>query len=188
MNKKRRKEESIESKIIKKLLLKSLICVLLFILYLIFNKQSIGFKDTIYNNIYSSNISFAKINHWYESYFGSLFPIKTINEVQVFSESIAYKEKHKYEEGVLLKVSEKYIVPSINDGIIIYIGNKEKYGKTIIIADENGLDTWYSNINIGNVNIYDYVNKGDYLGEAIDGRLIMVFQKDGKYEDYEKYI
>ena len=184
----RKKEKSFESKIIYKMIIKSLICILLFVFYLILNKSSLDFKDIIYQKVYNSNISFAKINHWYESHFGSLFPIKNMDDIQVFNESIMYSDKEKYEQGVLLKVNNNYIVPSMNNGIVIYIGEKEKYGKTIIIEDDNGLDTWYSNINIGNITIYDYVNKGDYLGEAIDGKLIMVFQKNGKYENYEKYI
>ena len=184
----KKKEETFENKIIYKIVIKSLICILLFIFYLILNKTNLKFKDLIYQKVYNSNISFAKINYWYESHFGSLFPIKTVDDIQVFNESIVYSSKERYLKGVLLKVNNNYIVPSINDGIIIYIGEKEQYGKTIIIEDKDGLDTWYSNINIGNINIYDYVNKGDYLGEVIDGKLIMVFQKNGKYEDYEKYI
>ena len=184
----RKKEESFDKKIINKLLIKTLISILIFTLFLIMNKKDITFKNMIYQKVYNSNISFAKINKWYESNFGYLFPIKTVDEVQVFSESISYNSKEKYENGVLLKVNNNYIVPSINNGIIIFIGEKERYGKTIIIEDENGLDTWYSNINIGNISIYDYVKKGEYLGETIDDKLIMVFQKDGKYEDFEKYI
>ena len=169
-------------------LIKVLICILLFLIFLIINKYDSSFKDIIYKKIYSNNISFAKFNHWYESSFGSIFPIKTVSEIQVFNESINYEEKEKYKDGVLLKVNDNYIVPSINNGIIIFIGEKEEYGKTIIVEDENGLDTWYSNIRVGNLNIYDYINKGDYLGEVIDGKLIMLFQKDSIFEDYEKYI
>ena len=67
------------------------------------------------------------------------------------------------------------------------IGEKE-YGNTVIVQDDTGLEIWYSNINIGNITIYDYVKKGDYLGEAIDNKLIMIFKKDGEVEDYNKYI
>ena len=88
----------------------------------------------------------------------------------------------------MLKVKDNYLVPSIRDGIVIYMGTKEIYGKTIIVEDENGLDIWYCNIDFGNINIYDYINKGDYLGEALDNKLILVFQKGNEIEDYNRYV
>ena len=170
------------------LLNKSLICILLFLLFLICNIKIKDFKSIFYEKVYNSNISFAKINKIYESYFGSLFPIESVNDIMVFNESLVYKNKEKYHDGVLLQVDYNYIVPSIKNGIVIYIGEKETYGKTIIVEDDTGLDIWYSNINVLNISLYDYVNRGDYLGEAKDGKLIMLFQKKGIFEDYNKYI
>ena len=186
--KKKKEDYNYTKKLINKIAYKFLLSILLFLLFLICNKKIEGFNSFIYDKIYSSNISFAKINNWYESHFGSIFPVKSITEVQVFDEALSYKSKESFLDGVKLTVNDNYIVPSINDGIIIFLGEKENYGKTIIIEDELGVDTWYCNINIGNINIYDYVNKGDYLGEVIDNKLIMVFQKEGKIEDYNKYI
>ena len=39
-----------------------------------------------------------------------------------------------------------------------------------------------------NVKLYDYVNKGDFLGEVIDNNLYIVFQKDKEYLEFENYI
>ena len=169
-------------------LLKVLVCIFLFLIFLICNKKVKNFNKIIYDNFYNSNFSFAKINNWYESNFGFLFPIKKIEEVQVFNEQLSYKTKEKYKEGVLLKVNDNYLVPSLSNGIVIFIGDKEGLGRTIIVEDENEVDIWYSNINILNINLYDYVNKGDYLAEAIDGKIIMIFQRKGKYLDYNKYV
>ena len=175
-------------KLIDQFLLKIFISILLFLIFLICYKKDRNFKNIIYDNVYNNNISFAKINNLYESYFGSIFPIKKIEDIQVFNETLVYNQKEKYNDGVLLYVKDNYIVPSISSGIIIYIGEKDGFGKTIIIEDENEMDVWYSNINILNISMYDYVNKGDYIGEAIDGKLIMLFQKKGKYLDYDQYI
>ena len=111
-----------------------------------------------------------------------------MDDVLVFNESLSYKSKDRYLDGVILTVDDNYIVPSISDGIIIFIGEKDGYGKTIIVEDDTGLDIWYSNINVLNISLYEYVKKGDYLGEAIDNSLIMSFQKKGIIEDYNKYI
>ena len=183
-----KKKKKYKNDLISKILLKTIICIILFLIFLICNKKIKNFNKIIYDNVYSSNISFAKINSWYESKFGSIFPFNRVNEVQVFNESINYNSKKEYKNGVLLSVNDNYIVPSISSGIVIFIGEKEEYGKTIIIEDENEIDYWYSNINIGNINMYDYINKGDYLGEVIDGELIMLFQRKGNFLDYNNYI
>ena len=170
------------------LISKFLLSIILFLLFIIGHRKINGFDNLIYEKVYNNSFSFAKINSWYQSHFGNLFPIKSIDEVQVFNESISYIDKNPYLDGVLLNVSDNYIVPSITNGIVIYIGNKDKYGSVIIVEDEKGIDTWYCNINIGNINMYDYIKNGDYLGEAIDNKLILVFQKNGEVEDYNKYI
>ena len=80
------------------------------------------------------------------------------------------------------------MVPTIESGIVVFIGEKEKIGKTIIIEQVNGIDTFYSNINFNNLKLYDYVEKGELLGEVKNNELYLTFQKDGKYLDYKKYV
>ena len=65
---------------------------------------------------------------------------------------------------------------------------KEDYGNTIIIEQVDGIDTYYSNINYSNIKLYDYVEKGEALGEAINDNLYLKFEKDGKSLDYKKYL
>lgn len=176
------------SNYLNNILKKILLSIILFLVFLISTKNNEKFKNIIYENVYQNNISFAKFNSWYKKNFGDLFPFNKVDDVLVFNESLTYRNKEKYLDGVLLTVDDNYIVPSLTDGIVVYIGEKENYGNTIIIEDENNVNYWYSNINVLNINIYDYVKKGDYLGEVKDNKLIMLFQKKGKIEDYQKYI
>ncbi len=190
---KRRKEKNSvipsENKFLRNLVIKILVSLILFLCFLIGIKKVEGFDKIIYDNIYNKHLSFASFNSWYNEHFGSILPLDNINkDVMVFSDSLTYKNKEKYLDGVKLEVENNYLVPILKDGIVVYIGEKDNYGKVIIVEDEDGLDTWYSNINIGNINIYDYVKKGDYLGEVIDNSLILVFEKKGKIEDYNQYI
>ena len=177
-----------ENNKIKIFLIKVMVCIMLFLLFLICNKKINNFDSIIYENVYSKNFSFAKFNSWYEKTFGNIFPIKKIEDIQVFNESFVYKSKKEYLDGVELEVDNNYLVPSIKNGIVVFIGEKENYGYTIILEDEDGLDIWYSNVKVMNLKMYDYVNKGDYIGEVKNNKLIMVFKKDGKKDDYQKYI
>ena len=72
--------------------------------------------------------------------------------------------------------------------IVVFIGEKEHYGNTIIVQQIDGIDTWYGNVYIGDIKIYDYVQKGNLLGEVLDDKLYLVFQKEGKYLNYKDYI
>ena len=185
---KNKKKNRNENRYFKLLLIKSLICVILFLIFLIGNKKSVKFKDMVYQRIYYSNITFAKFNFWYKKHFGNLFPINDNEEVYVFNESFTYNDEEKYLDGFVFSVEEDYLVPNLRDGIVVFIGEKDNYGKTIIIEDENGIDIWYSNLNILNIGIYDYIKKGDIVGEAKEGKVILLFQKNGEFIDYQEFV
>lgn len=152
-------------------------------------KLNSGFKDNIYKYIYTNNISFSTINSWYNSRFGSPIPFSNfINDsVPVFNEELQYSDFSKYKDGVSLSVGFDYLVPALENGIVIFIGEKEGYGKTIIVQQENGIDVCYSNINEVNVKLYDYIKKGSLLGNVND-LLYLVFIKNGEVIDYESYL
>ena len=57
------------------------------------------------------------------------------------------------------------MVPILESGIVLYIGEKENYGQTIIIEQIDGVEVYYSNIN-SNVKLYDYIEKGNLLEYA----------------------
>ena len=78
-------------------------------------------------------------------------------------------------------------MPAKDSGIIVFIGNKEDYGSSIIVQQVNGIDVLYGNIENTNYKLYDYVKKGDILGSA-NKYLYLLFKKDGKVLDYEKYF
>lgn len=178
-----------ENNFFKNLIIKVLVCLVLFLCFLIGIKKIEGFDKIIYNNVYNSNISFAMLNSWYNEHFGSLFLDDEIKkDVVVFNDSIVYSSKKDYLDGVELSVSDNYLVPILKDGIVVFIGEKDNYGSVVIVEDEEGLDTWYCNVSVGNINMYDYVKQGDYIGEVKENRLILVFQKKGQIEDYKKYI
>ncbi len=185
MKKKIKKEYSIW----KSFSIKMMLSIVLFLLFLIGIKGIKGFNNFIYDKVYNNNISFAMINSWYKRTFGNIFPSNIVDDdVSVFDEHLVYNDISDYNDGALLSVNNDYLIPSLKDGIIVFIGNKEGYGNTVIVEDENKLRIWYSNINISNITIYDYVNKGDILGSAIDNKIYLIFEKEGKFEDYREYI
>ena len=75
----------------------------------------------------------------------------------------------------------------MDSGIVIFIGDKEGYGKTVIVQQENGVDVWYSNLEEINVKLYDYIKKGNLIG-MVNQNLYLVFIKNGDVIDYKEYI
>ncbi len=172
----------------KSIALKFLVLVILTILTLILLKND-KFKSNFYKYIYEDNISFAQINKWYQDKFGSSLPFSKYFETitPVFNEKLNYKEANKYKDGVSLLVEDNYLVPAIDSGIVIFIGEKEGYGNTIIIQQENGIDLWYSNLKEINLKLYDYIKDGSLIGVS-NSNLYLVFYKDGEVIDYQEYI
>lgn len=170
---------------------KLLLTVILTLITLIVLKQYPKYKSIFHKEIYEKSFSFATINALYEQKFGSALPFKDLlkkDTTPVFSEKLTYKEASKYLDGVNLTVEESYLVPAKETGMVVFVGEKEGYGKTIILEGTDGMETWYGNIEKTSVKVYDYIDKGSYLGEVKGKNLYLVFKKDGKVLDYTKYI
>lgn len=170
---------------------KFLITIVLTLIILIILKTNVSFKTKFYKYIFEDSISFVQINDMYEKYFGSPIPFKKYFEDKtksVFNETLSYKEQTLYKDGVALTVDDNYLVPILESGMVIFVGDKDDYGKTVVIEQVDGLEIWYGNLENTNVSLYDYVEKGNLLGETKGNKLYLVYKKDGKVIKYDEQI
>ena len=98
-------------------------------------------------------------------------------------------------EDILSLMVDDFEFYTINDKHLdIHIFVKAKnyvrygYGNTIIVQQVNGVDLWYGNINNSNVKLYDYIEKGEILGDTLNNDLYLVYKKEGSTVNYEEYI
>lgn len=183
------KKKLVLKKEIKVFLNKLLISIIIFLTALISVKKTPTLKPVLKDKIYEDSFKFITIKNFYEKYFGDFLSNKVSKETtSVFNEKLSFQKINKYKDGVELIVNTNYLVPVIESGIVVYIGEKEDYGYTVIVEQVNGIDVFYSNINPIDIKIYDYVEKGTLLGETKNNNLYLVFQKNGEYLDYKKYI
>ena len=183
------KEKLVLRKEIKNLLNKLLLSIIIFLIGMILVKTNPKLKQTIKTKLYEESLPFQKLKNTYEKYLGNILSVdKLSKEQEVFNETLSYNNLKKYKDGVKLTVSNNYMVPIIESGVVVFIGEKENYGNTIIIEQVDGIDTFYGNVKINNIKLYDYVEKGELLGETKDNTLYLVFQKDGKSLNYKEYI
>jgi stage IV sporulation protein FA len=165
---------------------KFLISVILTLVILILIKSSSNFKTNFYKEIYTTNISFAPLTQIYNKYIGNLDIFNNISTEPVFNEKLIYTNSENYLDGVKLKLDSN-LVPINESGIVVFIGDKEGYGNTIIIQRIDGIDEWYGGIINTNIKLYDYVEKGKLLGE-VENHLYLVYKKDGNILNYEEYL
>ena len=190
--KKNRKNNDDKNKGIKRylkgLVIRVLIVGIIFFSLAIICKSNNNLKEKIYNVLYVENISFTKIKKIYNKYLGGIIPLKKENDTQtVFNEKLKYTDASIYYDGVKLSIQDNYLVPSLKEGMVVFVGDKENYGKTIIIEDLDGVYIWYGNITNTSLKLYDYVEEGSLVGEA-SNELYLVFSKDDKFLNYEEYI
>lgn len=137
--------------------------------------------------IFESNLTFTKINNWYHDTFGSILPTvkePTTNEV---SSNVSVNELEKYLDGYKVHLGKSMPVTSLASGILVYMGEKEGYGNTLIVQGVDGVDIWYGGITDSNLKLYDYLDKDTILGNTVQDDYSLVFQGDGRFLTYEEY-
>ena len=167
---------------------KLLVLGILFVGVLITVKVNPTAASWVKTHVYMDNFSFAQIENWYHKYIGGIFSSNNDEVTQVFSGTIPYTSLEPYYDGVRLKVSSGSVVESLLSGIIVSIGETEHYGNTIVVEQVDGVSVWYGNVDVSDVKLYDYVEKGQILGMSRSEDLYLVLMKDGAYLNYQDYV
>lgn len=175
-----------KKKYITSLFIRVLVSIILFLTISIFvnysDKNLLLFK----NNVYDKSFNFAKVSNLYNKYFGSVIKKPSPDKVVTVNKELNYSDYTKYLDGV--KLNDTQNIYPLKSGIVVYVGEKEGYGNTVIIQGMDGIDYWYGNIDNLSVKLYDYVESDNIIGEAIDNTLYLVFMKNGSVLDYEKFL
>lgn len=180
------KKDQNRSKKINSFITKLLISVIFFLGSLIYIKTNDKNVLLYKEYVFSESIPFTKIKNLYEKYFGDAIP-STPKEQTVFSGSLVYKKIEDYLDGEKLTVAPNSLVNTLNGGIVVFLGEKEGYGNTVIIQGNDGVDIWYGNLTNVNVKLYDYLEKDTTIGETKDETLYLLINKDNNYLKYEDY-
>ena len=68
--------------------------------------------------------------------------------------------------GVVYMVSEGHEVSAVNNGVVIYVGETDLSGVTVVVEHGLGLKSWYKNLSEALVGVGDTVNKGDVIARS----------------------
>ena len=171
-------------------LTKNLLSIILFLILAILSKSNNEYKNTIKYYLYIDSFNFNSIYNFYNKYLGGISFYNTYEKsiIPVTDEKIKYKSIKDYKKGIKLNVDKNYLVPSLKNGIVIYIGNKEEYNNVIILQTEDKINIWYSNICNTSLKLYDKISKGQYLGESCEDYIYLAYEKKGKFLNYKRYF
>lgn len=167
---------------------KVLFCTVLFLVVAILSKNNYNLKEEIKDYLYNNNINFSKVRSFYNKYLGGITSLKDKSTIEVFNEIIAYTKIEPYEEGAKLEVEKNYLVPNEEDGIVVFIGKKDKYNNSIVIENNDGIDILYGNICNSNLKLYDNINKNTIIGQSCDNYIFVVYKKGDETLDYKNYL
>ena len=182
-------KSSIKVKLLSKRIVSKLLLSIIFLLVsiILINKNN-NVKEFYQKNIYTNSWSFTKFNSLYNKYFGSLVKDYQVPDTSnVFNETLSYSHIEDYLNGSILSVSNNYMVPVIESGIIVYLGDKDALKNTCIVQGVDGVDIWYSNIDISKLTLMDYVNKGEFLSTTLSDKLYLTLERGNEYIKYEDY-
>lgn len=177
---------SISKKNINKLITKFMIAIIFFLISIIFTNYSDKNLLLYKEYVFTESLPFTKIKGWYENLFGEVLPAQD-NTQTVFNGKLIYKDISDYYDGEKLLVSKNTLVNNITSGVVVFSGEKDNYGNTVIIQGIDGVDIWYGNLENVSVSLYDYIESGNVIGQTKDEYLYLVIKKDNEYIKYENY-
>ncbi len=175
-------------KYIKSLLSRSLVTLIFVLGSIIFTNISDDFKKLYQEVVLENSLEFMKINQFYEKIFGKVDITKKESDTTMVFQDITYTNIEPFKNGAKLTVGGREVVNVITSGIIVFIGDKDDLGNTIIIQGNDGVDIWYSNITDNDIKVYDYIEKGSILGTSNSEYIYITISKDGKFLTYEEYM
>ena len=134
--------------------------------------------------MFEKNFNFASFKKWYQK-IGGKENIKE-NTQMVFYENDSLDEEKRSDNGYDVLVKSDSHITAFSGGVVVFVGNKDVYNKTVIVQGSDGYDIWYANLNEINIKMYDYVSKDDIIGSANE-KYTYIITKDNKYYSYDEY-
>lgn len=171
-------------KYIKSLFIRVLLSVIIFLTLSIFVNYSDENLLFFKKNVYDMSFNFSAFTKIYNKYFGKVLP--EASDLVVNKNALIYSDANTYYDGAVL--SEVKSVSPFKSGIVVFIGEKENYGNTIIIQGMDGIDYWYGNVIDVSIKLYDYIESETVIANAKDSKLYVLFIKNGEVLNFEEYI
>lgn len=170
----------------EKILFKMLLSALLFFSVAILFKQSgdhFSHAKAFVQYTFEQDFQFASVADWYEKQFGKPLAIlperlkkldsdDELHPEQDYALPVAGKIVEPFDvekKGIVLETGVDATIECIQDGFVVFVGEKEDLNKTVIVQHPDGSESWYGNLASVEVGLYDYIKSGHPIGKASKG-------------------
>ena len=158
------------------------------------------------DTVYQQEFQFATVSNWFEDTIGKPFAFLPEDAIQgtnhdssdsQFATPATGKIMQSFVkdgQGVLIKTSNSTSVDTIKEGVVIYAGEKEAHGKTVIVQHPDKSESWYARLQEIEVVLYEEVKKGAKVGkvspsdEPDKGEFYFALKANGKFIDPNEVI
>lgn len=153
--------------------------------------------------VLTRSYNFSAMTAWYEDKFGALptilpsigplsdqaKPVLQQGQTPLLKAPVTGKMKpnNTPENGIYLQTTDS-VVKSIDRGKVIFVGEKQGIGKTVVVQHSQGIESWYGGFDTVNVSLNDWVEVQQPLGKTlgtvtVDKGVYFAIKKDGKFVD-----
>lgn len=160
-------------------LLLSIIIVLICLIVTNFNDE---LRNVFEQEVLVDNMDFSDFNKLYKKFMVDDEQVELVSNVVDTTDMKEVNGRYRFNYGI------NYPVEVLKPGIIVFNGDKDELGRTVIVQGNDGVDIWYSGINLDDKSLYDYVSIGDILGSSIEPYLYVSIYEDGNLLKYEEYF
>ncbi|WP_400242635.1 peptidoglycan DD-metalloendopeptidase family protein [Niallia sp. JL1B1071] len=127
--------------------------------------------------VMSQEFNFMVVTDWYEDKFGkplAFLPeqkeqVQDTEQLQQYALSASGKVLEEFQKNgqrIAIETGTDTTVQSFNEGQITFIGEKEGFGKTVVIKHSDQSESWYGNLEEVDVKLYENIKKGTKVGSA----------------------
>ncbi|RYL93881.1 M23 family metallopeptidase [Sporolactobacillus sp. THM7-4] len=71
---------------------------------------------------------------------------------------------NRQNNGITVETSPHSAVEAAKDGLVVFVGEKKKTGRTVIIQHKDSDESWYGKLDKIDVKVYDFVKQGQKIG------------------------
>lgn len=147
------------------------------------------------------DFQFTAVANWYEEQFGeplALLPFTEQNTSTVVENELEYalpasgkilEDFGENGQKVTIETPKGTAVTAMSGGRVVFVGEKEEFGQTVVIQHSDESETWYGHLSEIDVSIYEYVDKGSSIGKAtetsdgLNGSFYFALKKDNAFVD-----
>ncbi|WP_338750419.1 M23 family metallopeptidase [Bacillus sp. FJAT-52991] len=152
--------------------------------------------------VMEKEFQFSKAAEWYEKTLGEPLPFtvdgwtqkeKVVKEQTEYAVPVSGKVIEDFQtngKGLMVEARPNEGVKAIKDGTVLFVGQKDEFGQTVIVQHADNSESWYGHVANPSVQPYEKVKAGSVLAQLSPNEqtFYLAIRKDGMFVDPNSVI